>query len=106
MDELLRVLAYPRFRRLHGLSDAEIAEYVADVESGALVVPLPGGAAPRVVPGDPTDDVVIATATLGHADAICSRDKHVRQPQVLTHCAAAGLRILDDIELLSVLRSP
>lgn len=104
LDELTRVLAYPRLCAVHGLNDAEIMQYVQSVEAASLVVPL---TAPSVtaVQSDPDDNAVIATAIAGQADAICTRDRHFHQQDVVDFCAQHGIRILDDVELLRELRA-
>ncbi|HQU41516.1 MAG TPA: putative toxin-antitoxin system toxin component, PIN family [Pirellulales bacterium] len=103
LDELARALAYPRLRLIHGLDDAGISQYVADVEAVAMVVPL---ITPTVtaIESDPDDNAVIAAAIAGQAEVICTRDRHFRDPRVVHFCASYGIRILDDVELLRELR--
>src|SRR5438045_365871 len=60
VSELSRVLRYDRVRRMHGLDDAGIDSYVAQLQTAALLVspaaPVPDGG---VVLRDPDDDPVI-----------------------------------------------
>ena len=49
---------------------------------------------------------MVATAIVGRADVICTRDRHLRHPEVLAICQANGIRVLSDIELLNELRGP
>ncbi len=75
LDELTRVLAYPRVRALHRLDDLAIARYVQSVEAASLVTAL---AAPSVtaIQTDPDDNAVIAAAIAGQTEVICPRDRH------------------------------
>lgn len=104
LAELSRVLAYPRLRRVHQLSDAEIERFVERVEAGSLVVAIPDPP-PRVVPDDPDDDAVTATAVAGGAEVICTRNKHLFHADVLDYCHGHGIRVLSDTQLLTELRA-
>jgi predicted nucleic acid-binding protein len=57
----------------------------------------------RVVPDDPDDDFVVHTAIAGRADVLCTRDSHPFDRRIAEHCARRGIRMMDDIELYSVL---
>lgn len=50
---------------------------------------------------DPDDNAAIA----GQAQVICTRDRHFRNENVVDFCAQHGIRIVDDIELLTELRA-
>jgi putative PIN family toxin of toxin-antitoxin system len=102
--ELSRTLAYDRLRKLHGLGDAELKRFVDRVETGSLVVDLMEPS-PRVVPDDADDDFVIATSVAGGADVICTRNRHLRHPDVILYCAARSIRVADDLELLQEMRT-
>jgi len=104
LDELARVMRYPRLQRVHGLSDAEIDRHVQDVEIAVSVVDLPQDPT-AVVTADPADDPIVSTAMHGNADVICTLDRHFRTTDVLAHCAKSGVRVLTDIELLAELRA-
>jgi putative PIN family toxin of toxin-antitoxin system len=104
LAELARVLAYDRVRRMHQLSDSGIAEFVESVETGAVVVSLPIPL-PRVVPHDPDDDLIVATAVAGNANVLCTRNRHLFHEAVLTYCREWGIDIMDDIDLLARLRA-
>jgi putative PIN family toxin of toxin-antitoxin system len=102
LDELARALAYPRLRAVHGLSDAEIGQYIVDLQAVAMLLStLPTVTA---IGSDPDDNAVIAAAIAGQAEVICTRDRHFRNQEVVDFCAQHGVRILDDIELLHELR--
>ena len=102
LADLSRVLAYERVRRIHQLDDRGIEEFVARIEEGSLVVALPQSI-PAVVPADPDDDVVIATAVIGRAEVLCTRDGHLRAPEVRAYCSNRGIRVMTDVELLKEL---
>jgi uncharacterized protein len=104
LDELGRAMRYPRLRRIHGLDDAEIDRHVRDVQNAALIVDLPKSAIPAVVPSDPQDDPVVATAVLGQADILSTLDSDLRRPEVQAYCAQFNVRIMTDIEALAELR--
>lgn len=103
LSELGRVLAYPRVRRLHRRSDDEIAELVNSIGSGALAVSLPA-LVPRIVPDDPDDDMLVATAVAGRANVLCTRNRHLFHGQVVAYCRERGIAVMDDIALLDELR--
>lgn len=74
LDEVARVLAYPRIQALYGLSEDEIAEHVRHLRSVAeIVTPYHG---PAVNTKDSNDDPVIYTALAGRADVPCTLDQH------------------------------
>lgn len=102
--ELSRILRYERMRRLHRFDDDAIDDFVQQIESSADVVDLPDDATGSVVPGDPDDDPVIATAAAGGAEIICTRDRHFQHPTVQAYCSGRGIRVMSDVELLGLLR--
>jgi putative PIN family toxin of toxin-antitoxin system len=104
LAELARVLGYDRLRKIHGLDDAAIEDFVEHVEAGSFLVALPDSL-PRVVPDDADDDAVIATAIVGHANVICTRNRHLFHVDVLVCCREHEIRVLSDVELLAELRS-
>ena len=103
LAELARILQYPRVRALRGLDDAGILSYLQAVALGSAVV-SPASPAP-VRTRDPDDDQVIAAAVAGRAEVICTRDQHFFDPSVQCACAAHGIRILNDVDLLLELRA-
>lgn len=104
LSELSRILRYERVRPLHGLTDAGIDQYLADLQSVGVTMELPNGPIAPIVPHDPADDGIIATAIAGQADILCTRDRHFHHPEVRTHCETRGIRVLTDLELLELLR--
>lgn len=104
IDEAAAVLLRPGLRRLHGMADEVVEEFVAGIELLSDVVSLPSPL-PTFVPDDPKDGPIVDTAISGRADVICTRDRHLLHPDVLAICAASGIRVLSDIELLHELRA-
>lgn len=104
LTELKRVLAYSRLRRLHQLSDQGIIEFVSRFATDSLVVSLPDVLA-RIVPDDPDDDSIVATAIAGKVDFLCTRNRHLFHSAVLDYCSDRGIAIIDDLALLNLLRS-
>jgi putative PIN family toxin of toxin-antitoxin system len=86
LSEVARVLRYPRMLAMHGLDDKGIDEYVLHLQAAALLVNLDPSDIVPVVQKDPDDDNVIATAVVGRADVICTRDTHFSDPSVEAYC--------------------
>lgn len=103
MNELADVLRRPGLRRLHGMQDPAIDRFTTTILLSSDLHALPDPT-PTYVPDDPKDAVVIATAIVGRADVICTRDRHLLHPQVVATCQANGIRVVSDIELLAELR--
>jgi predicted nucleic acid-binding protein len=56
---------------------------------------------------DPDDDPIVATAVEGNAEVLCTRDKHLLgSAAVVAYCASHGVRVIDDVELIKLLRQP
>ncbi len=103
--ELQREMGYPRLRAAHGLADERIFSLVEEVRAATEPVLLREGEVARVVASDVDDDVVVATARAGVADVICTLDRDLRHPDVVAYCSGHGIRVLTDVELLSLLRA-
>ena len=102
LNELLRALSYERVRQVHGLDDAGVIRFVSAVEKASLLVTLPQTI--NQVAADPDDDPVLATAVVGGAEILCTRDRHFLNNAVRSHCATHGIKIMDDLDLLKSLR--
>lgn len=76
LEELGRVLRYPRIAKRHALTDPIIREFEASVRGTAVCVP--GLYAVRKIEADPSDDKFLACALEGDADFIVSEDAHLR----------------------------
>jgi putative PIN family toxin of toxin-antitoxin system len=104
LNELERVLNYPRVRALHGLSPEEIQTYLEELYRTAEVVHPVVGDPAAAIAQDPDDNPILQTAVLGRANILCTLDRHFQHPEVQAYCAAHGIRILTDVELLRLLR--
>jgi putative PIN family toxin of toxin-antitoxin system len=101
LDEVRRVLSYPRIGGRYGVAVEKIDERLSLlVKGGQWIVPTLG---PPIVPADPDDDPVLYTAVSGNAGVICTLDRHFHSPPVLAFCASCGIRVLTDVELLDEL---
>lgn len=98
LDEVARVLNYPRLQRLYGLAAAEISEYINELRGFAkLVEPADG---PPIIVKDPKDDPVLYTALAAKADILCAFDEHFYLPSVTDFCRSNGIEVMRDVELL------
>lgn len=104
ISELSRVLRYDRVRRIHGLSDEGIDEFLQDLQVASVMVATPPEAA-MVVASDPDDDPIVATAVAASAQFLCTLDRHLRTPAVVNYCAVHGIEVITDSDLLQRLRS-
>ena len=72
LQELRRILAYPRVLKSSGLTALDISEYLDYLARvSTLVHPLP---VPEKLLRDPAGEPVLGTALAGNADVICTRD--------------------------------
>ena len=102
LDEVRRVLNYPRIQALYHLSGEEIGEHLQYIESLCdVVIPMEG---PPIVLSDPDDDPIVYTALTGQADVLCTLDKHFYEPNVLSFCSRYRIRLMRDVELLQAIR--
>ena len=101
--ELDRVLRYPRFRKIHGLSDIEIESFVRSIQQVSLVIEVQA-AKSAAVTRDRDDDPVIETAILAKANYLCSIDKDICGKEVVAHCREFGVEVVTDIDLINILR--
>jgi putative PIN family toxin of toxin-antitoxin system len=104
-QELERVFSYERVRASSKLTDSEIVEYLSYLRARNVSEIVFPGPAPRVVPADLDDDSVVHTAVVGRADALCTLNRDFFNPLVRDYCRERGVLILNDVELLNLLRS-
>ena len=105
LSELSRVLRYPRVQRIHRMNIDGIDGYVRDLQMASLLVDVEPAAMDAVVASDPEDDPVVATAVMAKARVLCTLDRHLHQPVVLAYCAARGIEVATDLQLLKRIRS-
>jgi len=53
----------------------------------------------------PKGNPIVLTAIAGKPDVLCTLDRHVHAPQIVSFCAGQGIPILGDAELLPELRA-
>jgi putative PIN family toxin of toxin-antitoxin system len=88
LDEIGRVLRYPKITRRHRWSETEIQAFMESVE--ALAIPTPGKLRLDVVAADPSDNRYLECAIEGEADCLVTGDRHLlelgvyRQVEILT----------------------
>ncbi|MEI8022413.1 MAG: putative toxin-antitoxin system toxin component, PIN family, partial [Schlesneria sp.] len=76
ISELSRVLRYERVRRIHGMSDQVIDQFLQDLQTASLMVEPDPDESAGVVVADPDDDQIVATAIAASADVLCTLDRH------------------------------
>ena len=102
--ELERVFSYDRVRISTRLSDEEVAEYLGYLRAKEVSEMVFPGPAPSVVPSDSDDDPVVHTAVVGHADVLCTLNRHFYHPVVLGYCKQRGVLVGTDVEVLNFFR--
>jgi len=75
LDDLRRVLRYPRLRKRHRWTDEEIELFVDSIALAATLTP--GDLEVNAVAEDPTDNKVVACAVEGQADYVVASDDHL-----------------------------
>lgn len=73
LEEIARVLAYPKIWKRLGWDDETIARYIALLRFEAEVVSI--GGIEATVPADPDDDHLLATLIAGKADWLITGDR-------------------------------
>ena len=101
LAEVARVLRYPRFQQLYRLTDEELLEYVQFLQSVASVVQLDSSY--RAPLRDPYDLAVLQTAERGEADLLCSNDADFQDQAMLVYCAARGIQVCTESQLMGML---
>jgi putative PIN family toxin of toxin-antitoxin system len=105
LEELERVLDYERVRVASKLTDQEVAEYLSFLRASNIAEVVFPGPAPRVVPSDPDDDPVVHTAVVGRVDVLCTLNRDFYHPSVRDYCRQRGVLVLNDVDLLHLLRT-
>jgi len=75
IEEIARVLTYPKIRDRYGISAKLIGNLIRLIGDHALVVP--GDTPVAIVDEDPADNMILACALEGQADCIVSGDDHL-----------------------------
>jgi len=75
IDEIKRILLYPKLKKIHGLGTEEIDSFFDDLSAFALFTPEELKLS--AVPGDSDDDKYVVCAIEGKAEYIISGDHHL-----------------------------
>ena len=89
LDEVERVLHYPRLLRRFALTETEITGFVAFLAGAAEIVDVDDTIVPPI--RDPNDIHIVQAAISGKADYICTLDEHFYETPVVTFCSERGL---------------
>lgn len=101
--ELARVLRYPHLQDRYGLTETDIYDYIQFLRQAAeLVVPDMSLAVPI---RDVADTAVVQTAITGGADLICTVDRDFYDVAMTRFLSHAGIRVLDDVAVMQMLRA-
>jgi len=103
LNELERVLHYPRLQVRLGLSDRDIQEHAQHLRDISELV----NAVVRepVVLTDPADDPIVYAAVEGCADVLCTLDRDFYEPEVIAFCQRHNITVTSDVDLLRRLRA-
>jgi putative PIN family toxin of toxin-antitoxin system len=99
LTELRRVLSYAPLQARWGLTDEETEAFQTELRMKAELI-LPIRSSHRVWQ-DRTHNAIIATAIAGRAHVLCTLDRHLHQPEVVSFCLDRGIRVMTDVELLA-----
>lgn len=103
LAELYRVLTYPRLQQRHRLDEQKIAAFVRSIQQVSVVVAVDAMSVPQVT-RDANDDPVVETAIRSSSHYLCSLDKDLLAPAVVEYCQSNGITVLNDVQLLTILR--
>jgi predicted nucleic acid-binding protein len=99
LDEVERVLLYPPLQARYQITAGEAARFTGNLADVAHMVE-PAIIRPLVL-SDPADDPVLYTAADGKADVLCTRNiRHFDLDEVRSFCAARGIRVMTDLDVL------
>jgi uncharacterized protein len=96
LEEIERVLSYPRLKKLHQFTQQEFGQYIEDIQEAATMPP--GKLKIKAVKADRMDDKYLVCAVEGRADFIVSGDQHLKDLNVFL-----GIRIVDPVTFLQML---
>jgi putative PIN family toxin of toxin-antitoxin system len=102
LDEVERVLYYPRLVKRFALTTTEITQFIASLAASAEIVEVDETITPPI--RDPKDIHVLQTALGGRAGYLCTLDEHFFEPPVVAFCAKRGVRVISDLDLLRLVR--
>jgi putative PIN family toxin of toxin-antitoxin system len=102
--EVYKVMLYDNARKIHGLDDSMILQFLeASAEGSVAVSTKPLGPGPLIA-ADPCDDHVLLTAIAGKAKVLGTNNRHFFSADVTQIALRHGIAILRDVELINALR--
>lgn len=96
LEEIERVLSYPKLQKVHNFAPEEVSQYVQDIREAAMITPAKLKL--QAVKKDPADDKYLVCAVEGNADYIVSGDHHLKDLALYR-----GIPILDPATFLQIL---
>ncbi|MFN0102840.1 MAG: putative toxin-antitoxin system toxin component, PIN family [Bryobacteraceae bacterium] len=102
LEEVERVLHYPRLLKRFGLTKAEITGFVAFLAAAAEIVEIDENLTAPI--RDPKDVHILQTAIGGNADYLCTLDGHFKETLVVDFCSNHGIAVISDLDLLHLVR--
>ena len=102
LEEVERVLHYPRLVKRFALTGAEITAFVAFLAAAADVVEGDEALMPPI--RDPKDVHIVQTAISGKAEYLCTLDEHFYETLIVEFCSERGIQVISDLNLLRLVR--
>jgi uncharacterized protein len=102
LEEVERVLHYPRLVKRFALTGAEITAFVAFLAASADVVEVDEALMPPI--RDPKDVHIVQTAVSGKAEYLCTLDEHFYETLFVEFCSERGIQVISDLNLLRLVR--
>ena len=102
LDEVERVLHYPRLLKRSGLTETEITRFIAFLAASAEIVEVDETLTAPI--RDPKDVHILQTAIGGKADYLCTLDEHFKDTVVVMFCSNRGITVISDLDLLRLVR--
>lgn len=98
LAEVTKVLRYPKFQAIYGLTESDLLNYSQFLQSVAHIVVL--DARYRAPLRDANDLIVLQTAERGEADVLCTNDSDFYDRKILSYCTARGIEVCGELTLL------
>jgi putative PIN family toxin of toxin-antitoxin system len=102
LEEVERVLHYPRLLQRSGLTDDDITQFIAFLAASAELVEVDEAITPPI--RDLKDVHILQTATSGKVEYLCTLDTHFYETLVVAFCADRGITVISELDLLRLVR--
>ncbi len=103
LEEVERVLHYPRLLNRFSLTEIEITQFFALLVTSAEIVEADDTIAAPI--RDPNDLHILQTAISGKVDYLCTLDEHFYEAKVVAFCSNWGIKVISDLDLLRLIRA-